>query len=65
MNILSFITLIMSLITTSAALANLDEIHSLGLKASRGDATANLELAKRLENGHGTEKILQTGHSFR
>lgn len=57
-NILSFITLIMSLITTSAAFANLDEIHALGLKASRGDATANLELAKRLENGHGTEKNL-------
>ncbi|HAH9728816.1 TPA: sel1 repeat family protein [Escherichia coli] len=58
MNILSFITLIMSLITTSAAFANLDEIHALGLKASRGDATANFELAKRLENGHGTEKNL-------
>lgn len=57
-NILPFITLIMSLITVSGAFANSDEIHALGLKAGRGDASANLELAKRLESGDGTEKNL-------
>lgn len=51
-------TLIMSLITVSAAFANSDEIHALGLKAARGDAAASLELAKRLESGDGTEKNL-------
>ncbi|WP_217076922.1 hypothetical protein [Klebsiella sp. PL-2018] len=44
--------------TVSVAFANSDEIQALGLKASRGDAAANLELAKRLERGDGTEKNL-------
>ncbi|WMY72570.1 hypothetical protein RHD99_13885 [Buttiauxella selenatireducens] len=52
------ITLIMSLITASTAFANSDEIQDLGLKAGRGDAAANLELAKRFESGDGIEKNL-------
>ncbi|MGJ3448431.1 tetratricopeptide repeat protein [Enterobacter sp. PTB] len=56
--IIPFMTLIMSLITTLAVFANSDETHKLVLKAGRGDAEANLELAKRLESGIGIEENL-------
>ncbi|WP_232353164.1 tetratricopeptide repeat protein [Hafnia alvei] len=62
--ILPFIALIMSLITVSVTFANSDEIHDLGLKAARGDAAANLELAKRLESGDGIEKNLGQAYFY-
>ena len=62
--ILPSIVLIMSLITVSTAFANSDEIHDLGLKAGRGDSAANLELAKRLENGDGIEKNLGQAYFY-
>lgn len=62
--LLPSVILIMSLITVSTAFAVSDEIHELGLKASRGDPAANLELAKRLESGNGIEKNLGQAYFY-
>ena len=62
--ILPLITLIMSLITVSAVFASSDETHDLVLKAGRGDAAANLELAKRLESGNGIEENLGQAYFY-